>query len=134
MTARGRVRCSVAVVIVWAAMLLAMAAACSLPPGPTSAPSSVAPSEPPLGGVQVLAKPWLPPWAGPGAPPEIAERAAHRFCGVEQAPGPANRDVRACFLDSVAAGFDIEFATVGSTKEGDPIATVYGFEEGPAIR
>jgi hypothetical protein len=80
------------------------------------------------GEVALLARPWLPPWAGPRTPPEIGERAGLRFCGVEQGPRPADPSIRRCFRDSVAAGFDIEFARIETTTEGDPIATIYGFE------
>jgi hypothetical protein len=79
--------------------------------------------------VVVLNKPWLPPWVGPNTPPQIAERAALRFCGVEQGP-PIDRAIRACFLDAVRAERDIEFARIEPTIEGDPIATVFGFEPG----
>lgn len=75
-----------------------------------------------------LANPWMPPWSGPEAPPEIAERAGRSFCGVEVGPDPVDRRIRSCFLDVVAAGRDIEFARIETTDAGDPIATIYGFE------
>jgi hypothetical protein len=79
-------------------------------------------------GPGMLTKPWLPPWAGPRTPPEIGERAALRFCGVELAPQAADPVVRRCFRESVAAALDVEFARIETTTEGDPIATIYGFE------
>ena len=75
----------------------------------------------------VLSAPWMPPWTGAGSPPEIAERAATRFCGVEEGP-EIDIAVRQCFMASVIAGRDIEFARLETTVEGDPIATVFAFE------
>lgn len=109
---------------------LTLATGCA---GPTPTAGSIAPtpsaasSDQAAQGVIVLPKPWLPPWAGPNTPVEIAERAALRFCGVEGGP-EIDVGVRSCFLDAVAAGRDIEFARVASSTEGDPIATVFGFE------
>jgi len=79
-------------------------------------------------GPGMLTKPWLPPWAGAATPPEIAERSNLRFCGVELAPQAADPVVRRCFRESVAAALDVEFARIETTTEGDPIATIYGFE------
>jgi hypothetical protein len=79
-------------------------------------------------GPGMLTKPWLPPWAGAATPPAIAERAGLRFCGVELAPRAADPVVRRCFRESVAAALDVEFARIETTTEGDPIATIYGFE------
>jgi hypothetical protein len=127
MTVRGSLCVSVAIVIP-----VVLCAACATSPAPTPAPIAdptpvVAASDGPVA-VSVLAKPWMPPWSGPGAPPEIAERAGLRFCGVEQGPGPIDRAIRECFVAAIAAGRDIEFARIETTVEGDPIATVYGFE------
>jgi hypothetical protein len=117
--------------------LVALAAvtsmSCANPVAPTAtpeAPSAAAQPEP--AGVVVLDKPWLPPWSGPNTPPEIAERAGLRFCGVEQGP-EVSREIRACFLAEATAGRDIEFARVEPTTEGDPIATVFGFEPGAGL-
>lgn len=114
------------------------------PPSSVSAPPIASPSPPgtvvpatpsldptpaPIAGqVTELAAPWMPPWTGPNAPVEIAERAGHRFCGVEIGPGPVNPAIRSCFLAEAAAGREIEFARIATTIEGDPIATIYGFE------
>ena len=84
-------------------------------------------AEPEPDRVVLLEKPWLPPWAGPNTPPEIAQRAGLRFCGVEQGPA-IDVTIRNCFVDSVLAGRDIEFARIAPTTEGDSIATVFGFE------
>jgi hypothetical protein len=110
----------------------ALGAACAAPPAPSLPaspdPTPVVPAADGPVAVTVLAKPWMPPWSGPGAPPEIAERAGLRFCGVEHGPGPIDLAIRECFVDSIAAGRDIEFARIETTIEGDPTATVYGFE------
>ena len=113
--------------------IVLLAVACAAPPPstapPPSNPTPVAGAETPApGAVTVLTTPWLPPWSGPATPPEIAERAGLRFCGVEQGPGPVDLAIRRCFVDSVTSGQDIEFARIEPTTEGDPIATVYGFE------
>jgi hypothetical protein len=89
-------------------------------------------AQPEPAAVVVLDKPWLPPWYGPDTPPEIAERAGLRFCGVEEGP-LISREIRACFLAEASAGRDIEFARVEPTTEGDPIATVFGFEPGAGL-
>ena len=126
MTSRGRLGMMVA-------MIAVAASACAAPPAPSL---SAAPDPTPVIGaasdgpvaVTVLAKPWMPPWSGPAAPPELAERAGLRFCGVEQGPGPIDRAIRTCFVAAVAAGRDIEFARIATTIAGDPLATVYAFE------
>ena len=120
-----------------ALVLLALAAvagaSCANEVAPTAtpqAPSAVA--QPVPAGVVVLDKPWLPPWSGPDTPPEIAERAGLRFCGVEQGP-LVSPEIRACFLAEASAGRDIEFARIEPTTEGDQIATVFGFEPGAGL-
>ena len=117
--------------------LLALAAfastSCANNVAPTASPevpSAVTQPEP--AGVVVLENPWLPPWSGPDTPPEIAERAGLRFCGVEQGP-EVSREIRACFLTEASAGRNIEFARIEPTTEGDPIATVFGFEPGAGL-
>lgn len=82
-----------------------------------------------------LARPWMPPWSGPNAPPEIAERPGLRFCGVELPPPAFDRAVRECFLREVDQGRNIEFARIDTTDGGDPIAKVFAFEpvEPPAF-
>lgn len=95
--------------------------------GSCADPVPVTPTAAPADRIVVLDKPWLPPWAGPNTPPEIPERAGLRFCGLEQGPA-IDPDIRNCFVAAVVAGRDIEFARIESSVEGDPIATVFGFE------
>lgn len=97
-------------------------------PGP-SAPDGASPpggSSAPGGGSVV----WLPEWADENVPDEVANRAPLRFCGIEQAPAPVPGEfidavVRACFWNAWQDGGQAEFASVQSTMEGDPIATIY---------
>jgi hypothetical protein len=126
--------------IVWLGFVV-VAASCGSPaPSPSLAsiatnalPSAISSEDPtPVAGVAgqpvLLAKPWLPPWAGPATPPEIGERPNLRFCGVEVGPAAADPAVRSCFRNAIAAGLDVEFARIETTTEGDPIATVYEFD------
>ena len=114
-------------------VLILAAAACASPapvtpiptPGPTPANASADGAAPDR--VVVRDKPWLPPWSGRDTPPEIAERAGLRFCGVEEGP-LFDVEIRQCFVDSVIAGRDIEFGRIEPTTEGDPIATIFSFE------
>jgi len=49
------------------------------------------------------------------------------FCGVEQMAGPAstvNAEVRGCFLGAYREGTGAEYASIQTTIEGDPIATI----------
>jgi hypothetical protein len=74
---------------------------------------------------------WLPDWADDTAvPPEVADREPVRFCGLEKAPAAAPVEhidavVRKCFWDVWLAGGSAEFASVQTTMEGDPVASVY---------
>jgi hypothetical protein len=74
----------------------------------------------------MLAEPWLPPWAGPETPVEIAGRQGVPFCGVEDATIDVR--IRSCFAEAVRRGDHVEFARLATTTEGDPIATVFVFE------
>ena len=71
---------------------------------------------------------WLPPWADATTPVEVAARTALPFCGVEQGAGPGitiNPEVRSCFLGGYQDGTGAQFASIQSTMEGDPIATIW---------
>ncbi len=98
-------------------------------PSPSEAPTGSTPDAPsgaPAGGGEV----WLPEWAGADAPPEVAARRPLPFCGLERAPAPqpgifVDRSVRLCFWNAHLAGTEAEFASVQTTMEGAPIATIY---------
>lgn len=73
---------------------------------------------------------WLPSWADAnGTPAAVVTRPALPFCGVEgdARTGPENPAARACFVSAVRAGLPAELATVITTTEGDPIATITRF-------
>jgi hypothetical protein len=111
------------------ALAVIVPAACAGPAPATPVPTANSTATETAADAQpaLLANPWMPPWTGPNVAPEIAERAGHRFCGVEHGP-PIDRAIRACFVNEVTAGREIEFARIEPTIEGDPIATVFGFE------
>lgn len=69
---------------------------------------------------------WLPPWAGPATPAEVVSRPVLPFCGVEEGgfAGLPDAQVRACFVTAIRGGRAAEFASIRSTTEGDPIATI----------
>ena len=69
---------------------------------------------------------WLPPWAGPATPTEVRGRQVLPFCGVEEGgfAGLPDAQVRACVVTAIRDGRAAEFASVRSTIEGDPIATI----------
>ena len=48
------------------------------------------------------------------------------FCGVEEGgfAGLINAEVRGCFVAALRQGSGAEFASIRSTIEGDPIATI----------
>jgi hypothetical protein len=124
-------------------MLLMVATACGPAPGPSGsatptrsdapAPSGSASGETSpgtSGSAPAADAAWLPEWAEADVPAEVANRPPLRFCGVERAPAPTPMEyidpvVRACFWDVWQAGGQAEFASVQSTMEGDPIATIY---------
>ena len=61
-------------------------------------------------------------------PVEVVTRSALPFCGVEQGAGPGitiNAEVRSCFLGGYQDGTGAEFASIQTTMEGDPIATIW---------
>ena len=96
-------------------------------PGQSAAGSAMAPASP---GASANVLVWLPEWADDSVPAEIANRRPIQFCGLEKAPGPSPGEfidaaVRACFWDAWNAGREAEFASVQTTIEGDPIATIY---------
>ena len=50
------------------------------------------------------------------------------FCGIEQGAGPGitiNAEVRSCFLGGYRDGTGAEFASIETSIEGDPIATIW---------
>ena len=107
---------------------LCLVAACA--PAPSPSPSSVAPAPSAAGSASASAAPaaWLPPWADATTPVEVATRTALPFCGVEQGAGPGitiNAEVRSCFLGGYQDDTGAEFASIQSTMEGDPIATIW---------
>ena len=120
--------------VIVATVLLGLAAACSPAPVPTATPSatpappastpppSVAPA--PSSSPQPAA--WLPPWAGAATPTAVVTRSVLPFCGVEEGGlrGSIDADVRDCFLAALRAGRAAEFASIHSTTEGDPVATI----------
>jgi hypothetical protein len=69
---------------------------------------------------------WLPPWVGPATPAEVVNRPAFPFCGVEERglAGLTDAEVRGCFSAALRGGSAAEFASIRSTIEGDPIATI----------
>ena len=121
-----------------AAIVVLLAAACGTPPGVASgtpAPSDVASqgagaaSGPGASGAPATDV-WLPEWANGDTPEEVANRRPLPFCGIEQAPAPQpgifiDRAVRLCFWTAHLAGTEAEFVSVQSTIEGAPIATIY---------
>ena len=114
--------------VVAAAALVCLLAGCgssASSPTPTSGPASVGAT---AGASASPAAIWLPPWAGPDTPAAVVARSGLPFCGVEQGPGPAltiNREIRGCFLGGYQDGTGAEFASIQSTMEGDPIATIW---------
>ena len=113
-----------------ATALLCLVAACGSPsPSVSPSASSVAPAT----SASAAASPspaaaWLPPWTGPDAPAEVVSRSVLPFCGIEQGAGPAltiNPEVRGCFLAGYRDGTGAEFASIQTTIEGDPIATIW---------
>lgn len=126
-------------------LLVVLVAACGTAPRPSGSvpPSEVASTEPSGAAATSATSPttsgsapagdgsaWLPDWAESDVPADIANRPLLRFCGVERAPSPTPMEyidpvVRACFWDVWQAGGQAEFASVQSTMEGDPIATIY---------
>jgi hypothetical protein len=119
-------------------------AGCSPGAGPSASPSpspstagSVAPTDgtsPAASGVggssTTAGNVWLPEWAEDAVPADIANRRPLHFCGLEKAPAPAPGEfidpvVRACFWDAWLNEGSAEFASVQSTMEGDPVATIW---------
>ncbi len=119
-------------------------AGCSPAAGPSASPSpslSTAPSVAPPDGTSPAASGasgsstttgnvWLPEWADDTIPQDIANRRPLPFCGLEQAPAPVAGEfidpaVRACFWNAWLNESSAEFASVQSTMEGDPIATIW---------
>ena len=117
-----------------ATMLLGVAVACSPAPVPTATPSAAqtatASASPPSVTPAPSSSPepaaWLPPWAGPATPMKVVARSVLPFCGVEERglSGSVDVDVRGCFVAALEAGQPAEFASIQSTIEGDPIATI----------
>ena len=71
---------------------------------------------------------WLPPWADAATPVEVVTRSALPFCGLEQGAGPGitiNAEIRSCFLGGYQDGTGAEFASIMTSIEGDPIATIW---------
>ena len=69
-------------------------------------------------------------------PAEVATRSALPFCGVEQGAGPGitiNAEVRSCFVGGYRDGTGAEFASIQTSMEGDPIATIYRTVPGGGI-
>ncbi len=56
----------------------------------------------------------------------VVTRSVLPFCGVEQGGpfGSIDTDVRDCFVAALRDGTEAEFASIRSTIEGDPIATI----------
>ena len=88
-------------------------------------PTAPAPELPPYSPSPELTA-WLPPWAGPATPAEVLTRPVLPFCGVEEGgfAGLPDAQVRACFVTAIRGGRAAEFASIRSTTEGDPIATI----------
>lgn len=115
-------------------LVVGLALACSPTPVPTATPTATqtapasastqsvtpAPSDSPAPAA------WLPPWAGPATPTEVIARSALTFCGVEEGglAGVIDAEVRRCFVAALRDGSGAEFASIRSTIEGDPIATI----------
>jgi hypothetical protein len=95
------------------ATLLLGLAACSPAPAPTNA-SSPRPAA------------WLPPWAGRTAPMVVVSRSVLPFCGVEERgiAGAIDPAIRRCFAGALRDHGRAEFASISTTDEGDPIATI----------
>lgn len=120
--------------VIVATVLLGLAAACSPPPVPTATPSAAQTAPASASPPSVTAAPsdspepaaWLPPWAGPATPAEVVTRSVLPFCGVEEGSpfGSIDTDVRDCFVAALRDGRGAEFASIRSTTEGDPIATI----------
>jgi len=111
-----------------AVAFLCLVAACAPSPSPSASASSVAPA--PSASASASASPaaWLPPWADAATPVEVVTRSALPFCGVEQGAGPGitiNAEVRSCFLGGYQDGTGAEFASIMTTIEGAPIATIW---------
>lgn len=114
-----------------ATVLFGLAAACSPAPVPSSAPSDVLVSTSPSSAAPVFSSSpdqagWLPPWGGAATPKEVVARTVLPFCGVEEGgfAGLINAEVRGCFVAALRDGSGAEFASIRSTIEGDPIATI----------
>jgi hypothetical protein len=120
--------------VIVATVVLGLAAACSPAPVLTATPSAAqtapASASPPSVTPAPSSSPepaaWLPPWAGPATPLEVVTRSVLPFCGVEERglSGSVDSDVRGCFVAALEAGRPAEFASIQSTDEGDPIATI----------
>jgi hypothetical protein len=116
-----------------ATAFLYLVVACAPSPSPAPSASSVAPapsSSVPAPSASASPAPasWLPSWADADTPAAVVTRSALPFCGVEQGAGPGitmNAEVRGCFLAAYRAGAGAEFASIQSTIEGDPIATIW---------
>ena len=109
-----------------ASALLCLIAACAPAPSPSPSTSSVAPV--PSASASAAPAAWLPPWADAATPVEVATRSALPFCGIEQGAGPGitiNAEVRGCFVSGYRDGTGAEFASIQTSVEGDPIATIY---------
>ena len=117
-----------------ATVLLGHAAACSPAPVPTATPSAAQTAPASASPPSVTAAPssspepaaWLPPWVGPATPVEVVTRFVLPFCGVEEGgfAGLIDVEVRGCFVAALRDGTAAEFASIRSTREGDPIATI----------
>lgn len=57
---------------------------------------------------------------------QVVTRSVLPFCGVEEGglSGSIDADVRDCFVSALRDGRPAEFASIQSTIEGDPIATI----------
>ena len=122
-------------------VLVAMIAACGPAPASPASPDAPTPvATPGSAGTGVPGSPsagpaaptvWLPPWSVEvDVPAEVAQRRPLPFCGLERAPAPSpgefiDRAVRLCFWNAHLAGTEAEFASVQTTIEGAPIATIY---------
>jgi hypothetical protein len=109
--------------VIATALLFLLAAGCALAPAPSS--SALAPSASPSPSPALAA--WLPPWSGAETPAEVVTRSSLPFRGVEQGAGPGiaiNAEVRGCFLAAYREGSGAEFASIQTSIEGDPIATI----------
>ena len=105
-----------------------------MPSSVAPAPSSVAPA--PSASASPAPAAWLPSWADADTPAAVVTRSALPFCGVEQGAGPGitiNAEVRGCFLAAYRGGTGAEFASIRSTIEGDPIATIWRTAPGGGV-